>query len=106
MIVSIFISGYFFAMYFFISAFQRFWFGAVAVDVIRRKWPCLLVCAAIVSATVCAIPWSLAWLMKNLRASFATSALNADTRIPCFAACLSAGATAFGSSAEIVIAAG
>ena len=86
--------------------FQRFWFGAVAVELTSRKWPLPPVCAAIVSAIPSAIPSSLAWLTKKERASLTTSALYAETEMPRLIACFSAGATAFGSSAAIVIATG
>ena len=85
---------------------HAFWFVALAVADRIAIWPLLPICLAIDSTWFSPTSFVVTWLMNTLRASGATSESIATTLMPRWAACLRAGATAFGSLPAMMIAFG
>src|SRR4029078_414006 len=90
----------------FMTLIHAFWFVALAVADRIAIWPLLPICLAIDSTWFWPTSFVVTWLMNTLRASGATSESIATTLIPRWAACLRAGATAFGSLPAMMIALG
>ena len=90
----------------FITSIHAFWFVAFAVAERIAISPLLPICLAIDSTWFSPTSCVVTWLTNTLRASGATSESMATTLTSRCAACLSAGATAFGSLPAMMIASG
>src|SRR5919112_858952 len=90
----------------FMTLIHAFWFVALAVAERIAISPLSPICLAIDSTWFWPTSWVVTWLTNTLRASGATSESMPTTVTPRFAACLSAGATAFGSFPAMMIASG
>src|SRR5215217_6737903 len=90
----------------FITLIQAFWLVALAVAERIAISPLLSIWRAIDSTWFWPTSWVVTWLMNTLRASGATSESMLTTFTPFWAACLSAGAIAFGSLPAMISASG